>query len=71
MSTRKISRREFLYTGVAATAGAALVACGQPQTIVVETEKEVTVVVETEKEVVHHSQCLEVGFLKERGPADR
>ena len=52
MSTNKISRREFLYTGVAAAAGAALVAC-QPQTIVIETEREVTKVVEqkVEKEV--------------------
>ena len=61
MSNRDISRRHFLRLGAAATAGAAaLVAC-QPQTIIVETEKEVTkevekivketVVVEKEKEV--------------------
>ena len=46
MSNKRISRREFLYLGAAATAGAALVAC-QPQTVVV---KE-TVVVEKEKVV--------------------
>jgi len=50
MST-KITRREFLVTGATAAAGAALVAC-QPQTIIVETEKEVTKVVEKEVEKV-------------------
>jgi peptide/nickel transport system substrate-binding protein len=50
MSNNKVSRREFLYLGAAAAAGAALVAC-QPQTIVVEKEKEVTKVVTEEKVV--------------------
>jgi peptide/nickel transport system substrate-binding protein len=52
MSAKKVSRREFLYLGTVATAGAALVAC-QPQTVVVEkeVEKEVTTVVEVQKEV--------------------
>jgi peptide/nickel transport system substrate-binding protein len=46
----KISRRQFLYAGAAAAAGAALVAC-QPQTVVVEKEKVVKETVEVEKEV--------------------
>ncbi|MFN2157098.1 MAG: twin-arginine translocation signal domain-containing protein, partial [Anaerolineae bacterium] len=52
MSAKKISRRQFLYTGAAASAGIALAAC-QPQTVIVEVEKEklVTQVVEVEKEV--------------------
>lgn len=49
MIGKKVSRREFLYLGAAATAGAALAAC-QPKTVVVkeEIEKEVTTVVEVE-----------------------
>ena len=47
MSDKKVSRREFLYLGAVATAGATLAAC-QPQTVVV--EKEVTKVVEKEVE---------------------
>jgi peptide/nickel transport system substrate-binding protein len=52
MSQEKISRRQFLYTGAAASAGIALAAC-QPQTVIVEKEKVVkeTVEVEVEKEV--------------------
>ena len=52
MSSQKVSRREFLYLGAAATAGAALAAC-QPKTVIVEVEKEkvVTQVVEVEKEI--------------------
>jgi len=57
VSNKRISRREFLYLGAAATAGAALVAC-QPQTVVVketvevEKEKVVKETVEVEKEKV-------------------
>jgi peptide/nickel transport system substrate-binding protein len=55
MSSKTISRREFLHLGAAATAGAVLVAC-QPQTVVVketvevEKEKVVKETVEVEKE---------------------
>ena len=41
MSDNRISRREFLYRGAAASAGAALVAC-QPKTVIVERTVEVT-----------------------------
>jgi peptide/nickel transport system substrate-binding protein len=57
MSNKRISRREFLYLGATATAGAALAAC-QPQTVIVketvevETEKIVKETVEVEKEKV-------------------
>jgi len=57
VSNKRMSRREFLYLGAAATAGAALVAC-QPQTVVVketvevEKEKVVKETVEVEKEKV-------------------
>jgi peptide/nickel transport system substrate-binding protein len=54
MSTKKLSRREFLYVGTATAAGAALAAC-QPQTVVVketvEVEKVVKETVEVEKVV--------------------
>ena len=52
MSENQVSRREFLKAGAITTAGAALVAC-QPQTVIVEKEKEVEVtkIVEVEKEV--------------------
>jgi peptide/nickel transport system substrate-binding protein len=50
MGRNKISRREFLYAGAAAAVGTALAAC-QPQTIVIETQKEVTKVVTQEKVV--------------------
>jgi len=48
----KITRREFLVTGAAATVGATLVAC-QPKTVIVEVEKEKVVkeTVEVEKVV--------------------
>jgi peptide/nickel transport system substrate-binding protein len=51
VSNRKIPRRQFLYVGATAAAGAVLAAC-QPQTVIVEKEKVVTQVVEVEKEVV-------------------
>jgi len=60
VSNKRISRREFLYLGAAATAGAALVAC-QPQTVVV---KE-TVEVEKEK-VVKETVEVEVEVEKEK-----
>ena len=51
MSKTKINRRQFLYTGAAASAGIALAAC-QPRSVIVEREKEVTKEVVVEKEVV-------------------
>jgi peptide/nickel transport system substrate-binding protein len=60
VSNKRISRREFLYLGAAATAGVALVAC-QPQTVVV---KE-TVEVEKEK-VVKETVEVEVEVEKEK-----
>jgi peptide/nickel transport system substrate-binding protein len=48
MSTQQLTRREFLQAAAMTAAGAAIVAC-QPQTVVVEVEKEVTKVVEKEK----------------------
>jgi peptide/nickel transport system substrate-binding protein len=65
MDRHKISRREFLYAGAAAAAGTALAAC-QPQTIIVETEKEVTKVVEKEVEkVVKETVVVEKEVEKE------
>jgi peptide/nickel transport system substrate-binding protein len=63
MARHKITRREFLYTGAAAAAGTALAAC-QPQTIIVETEKEVTKVV-TEEKVVKETVVVEKEVEKE------
>ena len=45
MSTKKLSRREFLYAGGVTAAGVALAAC-QPQTVVVKETVEVEKVVE-------------------------
>jgi len=67
MSTDKISRRKFLYTGAAASAGVALAAC-QPQTVIVEktvketveVEKEVTTVVEKEVTKVVEKEVTKV-----------
>jgi peptide/nickel transport system substrate-binding protein len=61
MSENKISRRQFLYTGTAATAGIALAAC-QPRTVIVEKEKIVkeTVQVETEKIVEVEKEVTKV-----------
>jgi peptide/nickel transport system substrate-binding protein len=72
MSQNKISRRQFIYTGAAAAAGAALAAC-QPQTVIVEktvketveVEKEVTTVVEKEvTTVVEKEVTVEVEVEK-------